>query len=232
MVTLSTRDGHLENPIGSSKPRERRLRLLYRWLSRRRSRRVETGHPASSHQFLRRQRPEHSQQIHKTLDVLGAAVGREVLQLALDLLDDGRVEQLAQLRAAEQLGEQGRVEAQRGRATFGQRRVALVHERSDISEQQGSGERRRRLGLDLDQADRTAGDLRGQGGQRGQVVDVLQNLAHGLEDDREARVLARDLEQLRRALPLLPERRTPPGVVARQQQGPCGGLAEARREQR
>ena len=69
-------------------------------------------------------------------------------------------------------------------------------------------------------------------GEGGQVVDVLQHLAHRLEDDREARVLARHLEQLRAALALLPERRAASGVVARQQQGARRRLAEARREQR
>ena len=100
------------------------------------------------------------------------------------------VQQLAQLGAAEQLGEQRRVEGQRGGPAFGQRGVALVHERGDVAEQQRAGERRRLLGLDLHDADAAALDLGGQLGQRGQVVDILQHLAHRLEHDREGRVLA------------------------------------------
>ncbi len=168
----------------------------------------------------------------QALGVLRVAVGVEALQFELGLRDHRRVEQLAQLGATEQFGEQRRIERQRGGAALGQRRVALVHEGGDVAEQQRAGERRRRLGLDLDQAHLARRDVGGQRGQGGKVVDVLQHLAHRLEDDREARVLARHLEQLRAALPLLPERRAAAGVVARQQQGARRRLAETRREQR
>src|SRR5690606_20061425 len=67
--------------------------------------------------------------------------------------------------------------------------------------------------------------------ERRQVVDVLQYLAHRLEHDREARVPRRDLEQLRRALALLPERRSPARIAPWQQQRPRRALPEARGEQ-
>ena len=73
---------------------------------------------------------------------------------------------------------------------------------------------------------------RDQRGQRRQVVDVLQALARGLEQDREVGVLAGDVEQLRGALPLLPQRGAGAGVAAGQQQRAGGALAEAGREQR
>ena len=143
-----------------------------------------------------------------------------------------RVEQFAQFRATEKLRQESRVEAQCGGATFCERGVALVHERRDVSEQQRTGERRCRLGLHLDDPDAATRDLRGEGHERRQVVDVLEHLPHGLEHDRKTRVLARDLEQLRGPLPLLPERGSLAGVVARKQQRSSGALAEPRGEQR
>ncbi len=71
-----------------------------------------------------------------------------------------------------------------------------------------------------------------QGHQRRQVVDVLEHLANRLQDDREGRIAGRDLEQLRRALTLLPQRRAPAGVATREQQRPGRALAEPRGEQR
>ena len=67
--------------------------------------------------------------------------------------------------------------------------------------------------------------------QRGQVEDVAQALAVGLEDDREARVLAGDLEQALCLQSLLPERRALARVGARDQQRAGGVLAEAGAEQ-
>jgi hypothetical protein len=122
------------------------------------------------------------------------AVGGEALQFELGLLDDLRVEQLSELGTAEQFGEQGRVEREGGGAAFGERRVALVHERGDVAEQQRARERRRGCRLDLDHAHGTGGDLGRQLGEGGQVVNILKHFAHRLEDDRERRVLARDVE--------------------------------------
>ena len=67
--------------------------------------------------------------------------------------------------------------------------------------------------------------------QRGQVEDVAQALAVGLEDDREAGMVAGDLEQALRLQPLLPERRALARVGARDQQRAGGVLAEAGAEQ-
>ena len=74
--------------------------------------------------------------------------------------------------------------------------------------------------------------MRSRSSQRGQVEDVAQALAVGLEDDREAGEVARDLEQALRLQPLLPERRALAGVGARDQQRAGGVLAEAGAEQR
>ena len=86
--------------------------------------------------------------------------------------------------------------------------------------------------VDLDEAHVARADALGEAGEGGQVVDVLQALAHGLEHDREVGEVAGDLEQLRGALALLPQRRPAPGVQPREEERPGGALAEARREQR
>ena len=69
-------------------------------------------------------------------------------------------------------------------------------------------------------------------GQRGDVVYVLQAFAHRFQNDREVRVLARDVQQLRCPLPLVPQRRPFAGVPAGQKQCAGGTFAEPRREQR
>ena len=58
------------------------------------------------------QRPEQPQQVGHALGVACLPVRGQSLQLALDLVDHGGVEQLAQLGAAEQLAEQRLVEGQ------------------------------------------------------------------------------------------------------------------------
>ena len=64
---------------------------------------------------------EQPQQVGHALDVLGLAVGGEPLQLGLDLGQHLGVEQLAQLGAAQQLGQQPLVERQRGGPALGDR---------------------------------------------------------------------------------------------------------------
>ena len=90
------------------------------------------------------QRPQAAQQVGHGLLVPAGPARRQPLQFALGLLDDQRVEQLAHVGLAEQVGQQRRVQRQRLGAPLGQRRVALVHERADVAEQQRPAERRRR----------------------------------------------------------------------------------------
>jgi hypothetical protein len=61
---------------------------------------------------------------------------RQVEQLALDLLERGRVDQVAQLLLAEQLLQQVAVEGERLGAPLGERRVVLVHVRGDVVEEE------------------------------------------------------------------------------------------------
>ena len=175
---------------------------------------------------------EQAKQVGHPFGVAGPAVGGEALELGLDLGEDLGIEQLAQLGAAEELGEQPLVEGQRGRPALGDRGVALVDELGDVAEQQGAGVRRRLLGRDVDHRDLAAVDAAHQGDEGREVVDVLEALADRFEDDREGGVLHGDLEELGRALTLLPQRAASPGVAARQQQRPGRTLPEAGREER
>ncbi len=157
---------------------------------------------------------------------------RVAAQLALDLVDGVAVEQVAQLLLPEQLAQQVAVERQRLRAALGRRRVVLVHVRRDVVEEQRRRVRRGRRGLDLDEVELARPQPLQQRAQRGQVEDVLQALAVGLEHDRERAVLAGDAEQRLRLQPLLPERRPLARAPPRDQQRPRGVLAEARAEER
>jgi hypothetical protein len=189
-------------------------------------------HSAPDFHFLGRQRPDGAQHVRHGLQVPALAVRRDALQLTFGVGHDRGIQQLPQVSLAEQVGQQRRVQGQRLRAPLGQRRVALVHERADVTEEQRPAERRRGGRLHLDDADLAAGQVAQQVHQRGHVEDVLQAFAHRLQHDRERRVLPRDLQQLRRTLPLLPQRRPPAGLPPGQQHGPRRALAEPRREQR
>ena len=68
-----------------------------------------------------RERAEEAQQVGDALGVLDAAVLGEPLELLLQLGQHLGVEQLAQLRLAEQLGQQPRVQGEGGGAALGER---------------------------------------------------------------------------------------------------------------
>ena len=177
------------------------------------------------------QRAEQSQQIGHALGVAGRRSGARCCSCGDGGLDDLRVEQFAQFDAAEQLGEQHAVQRQGRGAALGQRAVALVHECADVAEQQRRRERRRGGRLDLEHPNAPLRNAIHQLAQRRHVVDVLQALADRLEHDREVGVLAGDVEQLRGALALMPQRRPLAGMAARQQQRAGGALPEPRGEQ-
>ena len=159
-------------------------------------------------------------------------VARVAAELRLDLGERVGVDQLAQLLLAEQLAQQVAVERERLRAPLRRRRVVLVHVGGDVVEEERARERRGRRRLDLDEVELARLQPVQDPLQRGQVEDVLQALAVGLEHDRERAVLARDLEQVLRLQALLPERRALAGTAARDQQRARGVLAEARAEER
>lgn len=71
-------------------------------------------------QLRRGERAEDPQQVGDALDVLDPAVLGQPLELLLQLGQDLGVEQLAQLRPAQQLGQQMRVQGERGGTPLGQ----------------------------------------------------------------------------------------------------------------
>src|SRR5581483_6238555 len=150
-------------------------------------------------------RPQVAAQPEHVVELVGR--GRTPAQLSLHLRDRVAVEQVSQLLLAEQLAQQLAVERERLRAPLRRRRVVLVHVGRDVVEEQRARERRGGRGLDLDDVERARLDLREQSTERGQVEDVLQAFAEGLEHDRERGVAACDLEQRLGLQPLLPERR-------------------------
>ena len=157
---------------------------------------------------------------------------RQELQIRLHLGEGAGVDQVAQLLLPEQLAQQLAIQRQRRRPALGVGRVALVHVRRDVVEQQRGRVRRGGRRLDLDQRDLAPVELAQQLGQPREVEHVAQALAVGLEHDRELAVVARDLEQRLRLQPLLPQRRAfaRPGPGDQQRAGRV--LAEAGAEQR
>lgn len=174
---------------------------------------------------------QHAQEVGDPLDVLDPPVLGEPLQLPLQLGEDLGVEQFAQLRPAEQLGEQMGVQGEGGGAPFGERRVALVQELGHVTEEERAGEGRGLLGGHLDQPDPARFQVAHQFREPGDVEHVLEAFTDGLQNDRERAELRGDLEQLGGSLALLPER----GALARgapgQQQGTRGALPEPGGEQ-
>lgn len=182
-------------------------------------------------QFGVGERAQHAQQVRDAFGVLHASVLGEPLELPLQLRQHLGVQQLAQFRLAQQLGQQPRVQRQGGGAPLGQRGVALVQELGDVPEEEGAGEGGGLRGGDLDQADLAGLDVAHQFHEPGHVEDVLEAFADRFEDDGERTELACHLEQLGGPLALLPQRGALAGAAAGEQQGARGALAEAGREQ-
>ena len=88
-----------------------------------------------------RERAEVAQQVVHAVDRSRMPTVGQPLQLELDLVERGRVQQLAEVLGPEEIAEQVAVERQRRRAPFGERRVALVHVDRDPPEQQRLRER-------------------------------------------------------------------------------------------
>ena len=172
-----------------------------------------------------------AEQLLERVAVAGLARLGAVLELRFDFVERLRVDQFAQLLLAEQLAQQVAVERQRRRPPLGVRRVPLVHVGGDVVEEQRGGEGRGGRRFDLDQVERARVQLFQDLGEGREVEHVLQALAVGLEDHREAGEVPRDFEQALGLQPLLPERRALAGVGARDQQRARGVLAEAGAEQ-
>ena len=156
---------------------------------------------------------------------------QEALELELHLRDSLGVEQLAKVLAAEQLGEKVAVERERLGATLGQGRVPLVHELRDVGEQERGRKGRCALRVHRDDPHLAGSNFRQQVGEGRHVEVVAHHLAPRFGEDREVGIAARDLEQVRAPLALLPQGCALAGAPSRQQQRARGVLTEPRGEQ-
>ncbi len=182
--------------------------------------------------LVERERPEIDEQIVHVVGVAGLAGRHQPLQLELELGEDLRIEQLAQLLGAHEVAQEVAVEREGGGAALGERRVALVHVHRDPAEEQRLGERRGPAGLDRDDAQLARADLGEHLAERRDVEHVAQALPRRFQQHREGGETARDLEQVGGALALLPERRALAGPPAGDEQRAGRVLAELGREQR
>ena len=160
-----------------------------------------------------------------------AAVG-EALQFQFEVGKHPGIEQFSQFLGAEQITQQIAIECERGGPPLGQRSVAVVHVVGDPVEEKALREGRSLRRIDADHPHGTATELAEHLAQGRHVEHVLQALATGLEQDRKARVLGCDGEQIGCALALLPQRRAPVRPTPRQQQRAGRALTEPGREQR
>ena len=156
----------------------------------------------------------------------GAGLRLQMLERLLDLGERLWVDQLPQLLLAKQLAQELAIQCERSRPPLGVGRVALVHVRRDVVEEQRGGERGGRWRLDLDQRDVARMQVAQERLERGDVEHVAEALAVGLQDHREAREVLRHLEQALGAQALLPERRPLAGIGAGDQQRARRVLAE------
>ena len=102
---------------------------------------------------------EREQQIVQTVRVAHAP-SFEALERTFEVLDRPGIEELPQLRFAEQLPQLRLVDRERLGAALGERGVGVVDEVGDVGEQERCGKGRRRPGVARDDADRPGRDPR------------------------------------------------------------------------
>src|SRR5918992_5803888 len=149
----------------------------------------------------------------------------------LHLLDGPVVEEVSELLLPEELTQEVPVEGKRVRPPLRRRCVVFVHVVRHVVEEKRDRIGRGGRGLDVHEIELARTEARKQLLQRGQVEDVLEALAVGLEDDGERAVAARHLKQALRLQTLLPERRPLSGAAARDQQRAGCIFAEAGAEE-
>ena len=147
-----------------------------------------TGAPSTDRrsELVDRQRAEQPELVVQLVDVAGQATLDEALQLELEVGEHVGVDELAQLLGAEEVAQQVAVERERGGPALGERRVAGVHVDGDPPEHQRLGERRRLLAVDGHEPDLAAAQVAQHLDEGGHVEHVVEALAGGLEEDREA----------------------------------------------
>src|SRR6185312_15960490 len=157
---------------------------------------------------------------------------RRPAQLFLDLLDGGRVDEVAELLLPEELFQQVAIERERLGAALRERRVVFVHVRRHVVEEERRRVRGGRRRLDFDDIDAALPKSDEQVAEGRQIEDVLQALTVGLEDDREVGVPAGDLQKPLGFQALLPERRALAGPAARDEERARGVLPKTSSEER
>src|SRR6201999_3130757 len=141
------------------------------------------------------------------------------------------VKKFAKVSLAEQIRQLRLIDGEGGGAAFGQRRITVIDEVADVSEQQRGCQGRGFLGVcDMD-LDFAFFDGTENVDERGHVEGVAQTLAIGFEKHGEGWILRGDRKQIRRPLALLPQRRSNLGSAAWEEQGSGRGFAELRREE-
>jgi len=126
------------------------------------------------------------------------------LQLLLDLRNRIGVQQLAQVRIAQQLAQLLLIDRQRLRASFRQWRIAIVDIVSHVAEQQRRSKRRGLAGFRHMHAELALFDLSQNFDERRHVEDVAQAFAIRLEQQRKLGIPRGHGEQIVRTLAQLP----------------------------
>ena len=188
--------------------------------------------PQAQTQLPRAQRTQLTQKIRHALHAAGAVTLTRALQTLLSLHQNRRIQQVAQTARPQQLSQQRRVQRQRGGATFGGGRIAVVEVLGNVLKEQGARKRRRVVRLNLQHGHRPRLQRTVHLNQRRNIVHILQTLARRLQKHRKIGVLARHIQQLRRTLTLLPQWGALTRITARQQQGTRRILTEPRRKKR
>jgi hypothetical protein len=152
----------------------------------------------------------------------------EALEFQLRLFNGRRVEQFTQFVLSQEVPEEVAVQRERLGSALGKGGIAFVHVGGDVVEEKAASERGCLLGFGGGHADLARADVREDFDEAGEVKNIAEAFAVGLEDDREGAVAAGDGEEVRRALALEPERGALPGAATREEERAGGVFAEVR----
>jgi hypothetical protein len=136
------------------------------------------------------ERAEEPQKISGILQGTGSGVGSLKGHLILDLGDCVSVEKATKFRGAEQVCEELGVDREGLSATLRQGGIAFVHKGGDVAKQQRPRERTRVVCRHGGHGDVAGLNAFQQRAQSGEVVDVVETLAHGLQHDREVGIVS------------------------------------------
>ncbi len=187
---------------------------------------------ASGRDLVAAQRAQPPHEVFDGIDVPSLPALEGSLQFGIERREHLGIEEFAQLFGPEQIAQHLAIERERRRSAFGEWGIALVHVLGDPAEHERLGKRRRRFGVDGVDLDLAAPQLGEHLAQRRQIEDVVDTLTSGFQQDRKARVVGGDGQQIGGLLPLLPQRGSAIRATTWQQQRPGRGLTEAGSEHR